>query len=1771
MTKKLATVKSTGGGPFVFEDKVAAYFLTCLISFHPPFNSERGLIERVEFQRRTAGWFLDDMVLHLRDEFGSLSRAAFSVKSNIQFGVATAPSDFVKQAWTQFLTPTQAQFDKSKDRLGLINPPLDANLEYDLAEFRRWAHYQEPEQLQNEIAQASENRIKLFKSFECPDDLISAGTTKPITGELFRVLLFPHQYDFENLDSHREREAIEYCQNILVSESLTDGRNLWEKLLRIAADYRSVGGFLDPQIVFPKLYQFHLKGRPEHRDPWVKLLEYSRDAMKRVTDTIGGIVKLTRDSEVAKLHSALQNQRQVAILGGSGTGKSVVLRRWAESELSQEHKLVWLEAQVLEKQTMAQYETSLGLGVDIRALFAEVTDEKATLVVDGIDRIYAPDAFKQLGTLFEMLRLKEETSPWRVLLTCQTPEWARIEIQLRQAGLAAFHLTECQPLTDADLDTVWRELPTISHLSIQPKLHGVFKNLQLLDRVALRLGSNAVNTTTWVSESNIIEWLWNDWFQQNPAGSKFVKQIGEFQADKLRSVFNESDFEVTQLQLLPDLIKERICRNESGNIRFEHDLFGDWARQRFLIDQREEVYGYLEPKLSSPLWHRALRLYGQFLLECNSDESAWREALEGFSGGEDFVARDLLLEAPAFATDSFALLERVAPTLFDNEGLLLKRLLKRFLHTATVPNLEIMQIAASNGISEDKAALLSRQPKPFVMSWFALLRFLYNHRLDVLKIAPTELAKITEFWLETVSDLMRREVSELGLALGEQAWNKRNDYRHDDLRPLMYKIALLAGDDLPDETSRFALIASERLENDVEPEVVTSPWDFDPNDQPIPRITLSYREMYYPDKPDPEPWAEGPKSYVDETFRDMVLDSRALLPLMRTRPKIAREVMLALLINAPENIIPDHSIDEGSCQIRSHHGWSPAFYTNGSFLDFLKINFDEGLGLILQLVQFAVERWQEQTIETAKKKPQDWSSLGAGAAIWEERERSWLALPKSITLHLKSGERTLIGDSRVFGWYRGLRGIVPQEITSALMALEQFLYEKLERNEDISELIGLILEKTQNAAMLGLLCNMACRQPKLLETVLNPLIYKLEIFHWDMTVTTSEHFGHAMIGAGQRSEWFFNLARDFHNLAHRKTNLENVVRGRMFSSEVIRQSLESARREWTLLLDRISETELIPEYVKRMILGLDPQNWRMGDRVAEGFQTWNPKLADLDEENMRDPKTQMFNESTFVMQFAFKCCEILESQIPLEETALESFWASVLYAKDLKTQENRDVNWGVHHPNDCIAGGVAVVVCLHFDWLKSNSDRADWCIENLSEIISTLSDYPAPERLASGIEWDWLSFAAQAIPILWADFPEDKTLREWVLILLSYGHKTAINFLASGCAQQSKPLGNHFQQFHRFALEFACIRQWLYVKNVFEQRIGLNGDDLDLIQTKLEGAFQEWGEFWMEGFVDGQTPSVQVPWQELSTHALFQEVSQITAKYTWLKNRTLLEIQFVRATHSWLENLELAQDIHERQQWIEFWKEALLFILPQGKPSQNHRRETINYPNDEERWVLSHIAKVILQMSESENPSSFWKPILSLPARKSDHDHSWITYFLGAWHRIALQSNPVPNQYINTTKEMFQFTKAQSAEETKWSSYSEPWLALLGIGVFDLNNWQPQHKNIVKTLQEIFIEFELRTQWVRPFAKFLQLEAAESIRLTNFNKLGKYLRQNPNTLQDIGTQEPIASLLHCVWKEHESLLRQQTSSFKLFKDILRMLVDQNLPSALELNSRMASN
>jgi hypothetical protein len=199
MPKDVAAPKNTGGGGFVFEDQVVAYFLACLLTDQPPLDPALGTIVRVDFQARVDGWFLDDVVATLAVPTMT-RRCALSIKSNRQFSKDAAPADFVCAAWEQYLHEGADPFDRSADLLGLITTPLPEELSDPLDELLLWARAQDPAGLPARLAEpgfASEPKRRLFASFACPSDLAGKhSVTETETGKLLARLVFP-SFDFE--------------------------------------------------------------------------------------------------------------------------------------------------------------------------------------------------------------------------------------------------------------------------------------------------------------------------------------------------------------------------------------------------------------------------------------------------------------------------------------------------------------------------------------------------------------------------------------------------------------------------------------------------------------------------------------------------------------------------------------------------------------------------------------------------------------------------------------------------------------------------------------------------------------------------------------------------------------------------------------------------------------------------------------------------------------------------------------------------------------------------------------------------------------------------------------------------------------------------------------------------------------------------------------------------------------------------------------------------------------------------------------------------------------------------------------------------------------------------------------------------------------------------------------------------------------------------------------------------------------------------------------
>ena len=100
-----------------------------------------------------------------------------------------------------------------------------------------------------------------------------------------------------------------------------------------------------------------------------------------------------------------------------------------------------------------------------------------------------------------------------------------------------------------------------------------------------------------------------------------------------------------------------------------------------------KISDYLTARISSPLWHKAVRLYGVHLLEQEGAE-AWWIAFERFAELSDggVAIQDLLLEALVFAANPLTHFAALWDHLSRDGGQLLRRCLGRFLSVATRPN-----------------------------------------------------------------------------------------------------------------------------------------------------------------------------------------------------------------------------------------------------------------------------------------------------------------------------------------------------------------------------------------------------------------------------------------------------------------------------------------------------------------------------------------------------------------------------------------------------------------------------------------------------------------------------------------------------------------------------------------------------------------------------------------------------------------------------------------------------------------------------------------------------------------------------------------------------------------------------------------------------------------------------------------------------------------------------------------------------------------------------
>lgn len=690
MAREPAPTRLTGGAGYGFEDPVAAWVLAHLLTgqhvLAPMFSS----VKSVSWQARGKGWLCDDLVVTFIDAKGISHTAAYSIKSDRQITSGGFPSAFVHDVWEQWLREKDNPFQRDNDVFVLTVGIIGSNVETEWSDLLNEALETKtsPASLvQRLVTPGMESEVKqrLFYSLRCPGELSSGKSISDETvAEVLRHIRVCH-FDFRNTPSKDIDRAWAICTEAVESRDSVDAKKLWELLVDFAYKKRNAGGEADLKEILQILGTPALKNHPDFYGDWARMGQIFEETASRIRDSIGGRIQLPRLKPQTDTIAAIGQHRISVLVGQSGSGKSALCKRICQS-LDAGIPRVWLDSTILDQAQLSDVAKRLEIKYPIIQLLSALSARLGMVVFDGIGRT----GDLGLETACQIIVAVRNNPKWRCIITCTLDGLERFlnALNLVDVQLPRETVVQVPQLSQDELLEVVNAIPGLREFAFRPELGPLLLNPKILDLVVGCLSADKTASQPIANMPDLVDALWARWVRkghQEHGRAEFLKKIAEAEGDGLSSGVGISTASGAT-DALENLEKDQILIVDAKHekIWFSHNLIGDWARLRVLIEHTDAANDWLSAKCVLPRWHSSIRLYGQWLLSQGlQDVAQWQQLV--ISHNENRLAQNLLLDSVALAVDSENVLPKVWDVLQANNGNLLRRFLKRFLHVTTFP------------------------------------------------------------------------------------------------------------------------------------------------------------------------------------------------------------------------------------------------------------------------------------------------------------------------------------------------------------------------------------------------------------------------------------------------------------------------------------------------------------------------------------------------------------------------------------------------------------------------------------------------------------------------------------------------------------------------------------------------------------------------------------------------------------------------------------------------------------------------------------------------------------------------------------------------------------------------------------------------------------------------------------------------------------------------------------------------------------------------------
>lgn len=1053
-----------GGTGFTFEDLVAASYVTALLQEGFAPGVENRIVSRVALQQRDFGEPLDDVIIDFRGSNGDPARLSLQVKRSLTISDAKTNTDFREIIRDSWLTMRKADFRKGTDRFGAAVGEIASERARGLRSICEQSRASTSAvEFESRFTEGGNASISLKSVKASVTALVEEAAGGPVASEDVHQF-FAHfvliEFDFLHEGGASYPNALNALRSCLATDQASDAPAIWALICRMVREGAGrMAIFSRSSLVRRLSTSVRLAGSQSLRADLGKITRLTGQWIRDIEDDVGG-AKLDRNVLASELERAIATSRVVQIRGLPGSGKSVLLRRRAEEELTQGPVLL-LKPGRLEGTGWVSFAQAHGLSdAPLSDLLVEIgATGSSTLYIDGIDRIERKHQPIILDLIHAILETPELDN-WRIVVSLRDSGIEPLRNWLGKAlDSTGVSTVDVNALDDIEADLLARAKPHLRSLLFgAPEVREIVRRpffAKVLDQTFGSVaGDDAFQPQ---SEIDLIAkwWLRGGYIAEGQAAlarQRAIVELGFIRARHLERDIALRDLSPETFGTIDELVADGILQyvQAGHSVRFSHDILFEWAFLQVLAGRGdswlEEIRACGEP----PAVARVVELMSQWQYR---EADRWCASLDEINSSHmrSQWTRAWLL-APVLAPNFSTADATFADAVMANNFHFLQMALVWFQAERTTPNPRILQqdlpqdqrirMADYLGWPSDSAA------------WTRFIQFLLARATSIpVKLYP-DIVSIFDVWQNAFAG-WRNAVSD---AVLEQSWvwlrgveehfsAKRPsaepsrwgalDRGVEDFRRALRSLVLRSSEARPDLTRSYLdlVIASEKLRNEEYSKIIQFS-SILARTQPDQLVDLSLRHLK----------EELPQDRHDRELEEMRREA-ALRKLALAKPRdewtridqLAAENTFGHLGSQPFSY---HDWESLSVDRDFENSWPPSPLRE-PFHSLFNEAPSEGLRLLAELSNHAMTAWRQ-----------------LHRLDYERR-----GTPIPLDIQFEWGTQRFWGGDREYLWHRGMWA--PKALASGYLALEEWALCELANGRPVDELIQQIVTGNECIAVLG--------------------------------------------------------------------------------------------------------------------------------------------------------------------------------------------------------------------------------------------------------------------------------------------------------------------------------------------------------------------------------------------------------------------------------------------------------------------------------------------------------------------------------------------------------------------------------------------------------------------------------------------------------------------------------------------------------------------------------